>query len=99
MRKVKAIVAVISILATAQVFAHDMGDMDKSCSTIADACKAAGFVQDDTAGKGFWMDCMHPILLGKTVTGVTVSSADVKSCRTHKIAKMKTELKELEAIK
>lgn len=98
----RKILMLIAILATQQVFADVsgmMGDEDKPCMTIAKACLSAGFVETRSTDKGIWHDCMKPIILGKTVSGVTVDPAVVKTCRAHKIEKMKMELKELEKVK
>lgn len=94
MDKIRAIVLLLSILATQQVFADS-----KPCATIADACQAAGYVRPATLGKKFWIDCMKPVLLGKTVANVTLDPSVVKACRTNKIVEMQKELKELQSVK
>lgn len=71
-------------------------DMPKECSNIAKACLAAGYSRHAGTGKLFWVDCMKPLLLGQSVSGVTVSNSDISSCKTFKINKMKNELKELQ---
>lgn len=102
MRKIRTILTLVAILSTQQVFADDASNMsadsptDKSCTTIANACLNAGFVKAPSATKGIWHDCMKPVILGKTVSGVTVDVAAVKDCRTHKIKELKAELKEFE---
>ncbi len=100
MHKIRTILMLIAMVATQQVFAADAADMsssdDKSCSTIANACLAAGFVKTESADKGIWRDCMKPIILGQTVAGVTVDSSVVKACRIHKIKELKMELKEFQ---
>ena len=91
-----------TILSTQQVFADDVADMSadssgsKPCAVIAHACSAAGFVRTETSGKKFWQDCMKPIILGQTVSGVTVDPAAVKACRVNKIKELKSELKEMQ---
>jgi len=95
MRKFKVLIMFMTVLLSQQVFAAD-SSADKSCSTIADACLAAGFVKAESAGKGIWTDCMKPVILGKTVTGVKVDPSDVKSCRVNKIKEFKAELKEFQ---
>lgn len=78
----------------------DMSDMNKDmsneCHKIAKACIAAGYTRHSSSGKLFWKDCMKPILLGQTVSGVTVSSSDVTTCKSLKIKKMQNELNELQ---
>lgn len=91
-----------TVLMVPTVFADNASGMtvdtssDKSCSTIADACLAAGFVKTESTSKGIWHDCMRPVILGKTVSGIKVDSSVVKSCRMHKIEELKTELKEMQ---
>src|SRR6185295_17454700 len=98
MRQVRTTLMLMAILAAQQVFAADSAG-DKSCSTIADACLAAGFVKTESATKGIWHDCMRPVILGKTVSGVSIKASVVKSCRADKIRDLKMELKEMEHAK
>lgn len=79
-----------AFFSTQAVFADDMSS---SCTPIVKACIDGGFV-----GKKFWDDCMHPALLNKTVQGVKLDAAAVKTCRTDKIAELKKLLKELESV-
>lgn len=72
--------------------------MDKSCKTIVKACLSAGYTKRDGSSKGFWTDCMHPILLGKQVKGVNVSTQDATDCRKGKIDEMQKLLDELKAV-
>jgi hypothetical protein len=52
------------------------------CCERATACEGAGFHRGGhKEGKGLWKDCVAPILDGRTVAGVTVSSDDVKACQ------------------
>lgn len=106
MRKYHAVLASIALLFAQVSFADDAatsgyGDPDetssKPCEVIAKACEDANYVRSGEPGKAFWRDCMKPIVLGKTVTGVSVDSKDVRACRTDKIAQMKKKLKEFEA--
>jgi hypothetical protein len=92
MRKIRMILMVIALLGTQQIFADDVPG-DKSCGSIADACLAAGFVKTESATKGIWQDCMRPVILGQTVSGVTIDPAVVKTCRVQKIKELKMELK------
>ena len=93
------------LLATAMlmvqpVFADDdMDSQDKACVTVVKACLDAGYTRDGAEGKQFWKDCMKPVMLGKTVSGVTVDAKDVKACRTAKIDQLKHELDELKNVK
>lgn len=101
MRKIYLIFMLTSIFSTSLVFADSAKNMSwhslesKSCAAIAHACKSAGFDKN----KKFWVDCMKPIILGKTVKGVTIDSATVQTCRTDKIEAMKKELAEFENVK
>ncbi len=86
-------------LFTTQVYAADLGKMNDfiPCKNIASACEKAGYTRN--SNKKFWFECMKPVLMGKTVSGVTISAADVKACREKKIEKAKTELKELQNVR
>src|SRR5258706_5744971 len=95
MRRVRTTLMLMAMLAAQQVFAAGSGS-DQSCSSIADACLAAGFVKTESTTKGIWHDCMRPVILGKTVSGVSINAAVVKSCRADKIKDLKMELKEME---
>lgn len=103
MRKYYVISLLLSFLITQQSFAwhdksSDIGDASvKQCEMIVQACLDAGFTES-TKGKAFWLDCMKPILWGKTVAGVKIDSKDVGICRKSKISKMKEELKQLEQV-
>ena len=73
-------------------------DADKtSCKTIATACLNGGYSHKGGPGKSFWKDCMHPILLGKTVASINVDATDVQACKQIKISKMQKELQEFQA--
>ena len=102
MIKIKAVLVLSAIFLTQQAMADDTADLmgdanDKPCATIAVACSAAGFTREAAANKKFWQDCMKPILLGKTVSGVTVDPGVGQACKTLKIEKMKKELQEFQA--
>lgn len=102
MRKHSIIIAIFTLFLTQASFADASSNDDssnKQCNTIAEACKSAGFTNEGTGDKSFWFNCMRPVLHGKAVTGVSVDAKDVKECRKAKIAKMKEELKELQAVK
>jgi hypothetical protein len=86
-----------AIFFTSSVFAED--DMNlKSCAPIVKMCLGAGYTHNGSHGKQFWEDCMKPLLLGKTVSGVIVDAKEVKTCRDHKIEKLKQELSQFEAV-
>lgn len=92
----KIILALIAAFAFQSSFAFMEKGEGSSCAKIVDACTAAGFTRGDTGDKRFWMDCMKPVILGKTVSGVKVDPRVVKDCKVHKIQKMKTELRDLQ---
>ena len=55
------------------------------CEKIREACKAAGFKKGDHKDKkGLMKDCVHPIMEGKTVEGVSVTTVDVDACKAKK---------------
>ncbi len=96
MRKMSIALVVVSLLSVQPIFAADK-DMDsKPCAMIANACIKAGYDRKHTESKNIWKNCMKPIILGQKVAGATVDDNTVKSCRTDKIAKMKSELNDLE---
>lgn len=70
----------------------------KQCVNIAKACNDAGFTKNGAAGKKFWKDCMRPIVLGKTVAGVTTDASDVKGCRSIKIKNLERKLDSLKEV-
>lgn len=93
-------IVLAAILMAHPVFANDeMNSYDKSCAPIVKSCLDAGYTHNGDKAKQFWKDCMKPILLGKTVSGVVVEDKDVKACRSAKIKKLKQELSEFEAVK
>lgn len=55
------------------------------CHQIKAACKAAGYFDGGhKTGKGLWLDCIQPIMAGKSVANVNVSTADVQACQARK---------------
>jgi hypothetical protein len=92
MRLLVGALVVAGLFFAQNVLAADRTE-SKACGKVADACKTAGFKDE-----GFWFDCMRPVLLDKTVKGVTVDAADVKACRADKIEKMKKELDQLKKV-
>lgn len=97
MRKIHIALMVMATLFSSSVFANHMMD-SKACGMIVDACKKAGYTKGDNGDKRFWVDCMKPIIMGKSVKDVTIDSATIKQCRTDKIADMKKQLKEFENV-
>lgn len=105
MRKPLTLLATVIICLAQQSFAaqptssYTSENMSSTeCGNIARACVAAGYTKE-TANKTFWMDCMHPILMGKAVGNVTVTPTDVSACRDFKIQKMQTEIQEFQQVK
>lgn len=69
------------------------------CKNIAKACKSAGFgFGKRFQGKGFWFDCMKPVLMNQTVNNVNVDPNDITACRHYKVTKLQNELNELQQI-
>jgi hypothetical protein len=101
MRKLHLTLALSATLLSQSVLANDMmGDMmNKSCAAIAKACTDAGYVRGDSSDKKFWMECMKPVVMGKTVKDVKIDASTAKDCRMHKIEEMKKEIKEMESVK
>jgi len=96
MHKIHILFGLAVVLFTQTVFAEDMSADSKPCAMIAKACLKAGYVRKDTQDKKFWLDCMKPIILGKTVADVNIDPAIVKACRVDKINQHRKELKELQ---
>ena len=64
----------------------------KPCEAIEKACKAAGFYKGgNVSGKGLYLNCLQPIIEGKTVPNVTVSEADIKTCQVKAKEKMQQQ--------
>lgn len=101
MRKFSIISMAITLLTALFMFsniaqAKEMSDrMYRPCGMVVKACLKAGYAKRD-GGKGFWFECMKPVLLGEKVRGVNIDSKDATACREFKIKKMKEELKEFE---
>jgi hypothetical protein len=66
---------------------------DHPCKKIISACEAAGFVKGGhkkakgntpEQDKGLYVDCMQPIMSGKSVAGVTVDPSEVQACQAKK---------------
>lgn len=98
MRKIYIALILAAMLPAQSIFANaqDTAYQSKSCSIIAKACLKAGYDRKKNDHKQFWQDCMKPIILGKTVKGVTIDQTVVKDCRTDKINELQKELDELQ---
>ena len=78
--KLAVVLISVSIAFASPVFAAQA--VQHPCKKIEVACQSAGYLKrHHKDGKGFWKDCMQPILAGQTVTGVTVDAADIQSCQ------------------
>jgi hypothetical protein len=84
----KSIVAVtlaLSSAATTSAFAQQ--GQPEPCEQIKSACQSAGFIQGDAKqGKGLWMDCVNPIMQGKTAPHAvlavpSVSPSLISACK------------------
>lgn len=95
MRKIHLGLIVITSVLSSSVFAFHHMD-SRACAAVVDACKKAGYERGENANKKFWMDCMRPVLMGKTVKDVNIDPATVKQCRTDKIDELKKQLNEFE---
>ena len=108
MRKFQLLLSVIALLLAQQVLAADTlttttttsttADTLKQCQIVAKACTDAGFIKGGARGKTFWRDCMKPLVLGKTVAGVTADPLDIKACRQIKIQHLEKKLNDLNAV-
>jgi hypothetical protein len=77
-------VALLGTLGMADTTAPAPTDMNPGpCKKIIQACEQAGFQKGlhKKTGKGLYLDCMNPIMAGKTVSGVTVDSSLISGCR------------------
>ena len=55
---------------------------DRPCMKIEQACEAAGFAKGKAKeGKGLVVNCMNPILEGKSVPGVTIDETTIQACK------------------
>lgn len=94
--RIKYCVAILAaLLITHPVFADDMDSDSKPCKPIVKSCLDAGYKQKNEESKQFWQDCMKPVLMGKSVDGVTVNAKDVKACRDAKIKEKQQEIEML----
>jgi hypothetical protein len=99
MRNTRYILLLTTMLSVQPVFAEEMTPSNTpSCDAIASACLNAGFTRGDTADKQFWLNCMKPVVLGKTVQGVEIDATTAKKCRADKITELKEQLKEFQSV-
>jgi len=104
MLKHKIILGSIFLFLAQQSFANTMSmpgtdnDNSKPCKKVAEACVKAGYAKKGEKGR-FWFDCMKPIIMNKSVKGVTVDPKDVQACRQHKIEKLQKDLEDLQSVK
>lgn len=76
-----ALITLALVCATAHVVAGEEHH-EGPCKKLKEACVAAGFKKGEhKSGKGLHLDCMKPVLEGKTVAGVTVSAEDIAACK------------------
>lgn len=104
MYKMRIVLASLALLSAQHIFAEtsqnassDSDMTPKPCLSIVKACKKAGFTRHGQEGKRFWKDCMKPLILGQTVTGVTLDAQVGQACRAAKVEELKAKLQELQA--
>lgn len=81
MKAIKTSLLLVSLV-SAGAFAKGKAGKIPACESVVKACEAAGFQPGDhkKTGKGLWVDCVHALAEGKSVSGVTVAQADAKAC-------------------
>ena len=90
----------ISFILMMSAFTLSADEVKKTpCKNIEKACLDAGFLKNGHKDKkGLHVDCMKPILQGKTISGVNVSSEDIKQClelkKNKKLKKEETKKEE-----
>lgn len=96
----KLIALSLATLLSLTLHAEDKKEKDTNhpCVKIKTACESAGFIKGKhKEKKGLHLDCMKPLLEGKTVEGVSVSSEDISACKTKQAEhKAKKEAKKVE---
>lgn len=101
MRPFQTILVLLALIITQQAWAqatvtsHGKASF-KECEIIAKACLSAGYTRSGQHGKAFWQDCMRPVLLGQTISGVNLDPKDISACRNVKIRVMQKELQQLQ---
>jgi hypothetical protein len=95
MQKFRILLIVAAIFSAQSVMAAEEDMLSsKPCAAVAAACIKGGFPR----GKTFWMGCMKPVLLNKSVKNVSVDAATAKACRMDKIDELKKDLAEFEGV-
>lgn len=86
----QVIMTSLIVLSSVISFAADK-NLPAECTTIASQCEAAGFMPGahKKNGKGLWVDCVHVVAKGQTVTGVTATKDDAIACQKAKHAQGK----------
>jgi hypothetical protein len=61
-------------------------DEKHPCRPLKMACKTAGFFTHghEKGNKGLGLDCVKPILAGRSVAGVVVNPSDVQACQAYR---------------
>ena len=73
--------------ATAPAQGSGMMGGEHPCHKIEEACKAAGYVRGGAkTDKGLVKNCMAPLMAGQSVSGVSITSADVQACQAKRNA-------------
>lgn len=81
----KSLITALVLLGSVSAFAGH--EDSKPCKEIKEACESAGFkIGDHKDKKGLMKDCMHPIMSGQSVAGVTVSADVIAACKAKKEA-------------
>ena len=92
-------IIVLFFISQATFTAQAISSTLKPCETIAKACLKAGYLQRESGYKTFWMDCMKPILMGKSVENVKIDQETIQSCRSVKIDALRKELNDFESVR
>ncbi|MBO9667172.1 MAG: hypothetical protein J7501_10205 [Bdellovibrio sp.] len=79
----KNIIMALVVLGSINAFAEE--GKNHPCKEVKTACEAAGFKQGEHKNKkGLWKDCVEPVMNGKSVSGVNVSSNVISACKVKK---------------
>lgn len=96
MKKTWLLVGLLAVAAPhAFAESEDSAIKNGPCKPLWDACEAGGYKlgAHKTNGKGLWVDCLDPLLAGKSVEGVTADASVVPACKEAK-TKFAAERKE-----
>ncbi len=97
MRKLKKILALSLLFSSLPLLANVAqvnSTADKPCMRVAKACMNAGYVPHDPGNKKLGVNCVKPLVEGKTVSGVTVDANTLTSCRAKNKSEIKKEVEE-----